>query len=57
MMTANECLDHATTMDACAARCHADYRAEYLAIAQGWRFAATMAHWQDEWAKNYEIAN
>jgi len=56
-MTTNECLDRAAIMDACAAHCRADHRAEYLAIAQGWRFAATMAHWQDEWAKNYEIAN
>ena len=30
-------------------------RIELLSLAQGWRFVARLAHWQDKWAKDYEI--
>jgi hypothetical protein len=44
-------------MDARAIECRSGFRSEYHALAQGWRFAASMALWQDEWAKNYEISD
>jgi len=57
MMTADECLARAAVMDARAIECRNGFRTEYHALAQGWRLAASMAHWQDEWAKIYEISN
>ena len=57
MMTATECLAQAEAMEARAALCLAEFRAEYQAIGQGWRLAASMAHWQDEWTKIFEDLN
>ena len=55
MMTSAECLARAVIMDARAFESSGDFRTEYLALAEGWRLAASMVDWQTEWTKNYEI--
>lgn len=55
MMTSAECLARAVIMDARAFESSGDFRTDYHALAEGWRLAASMAGWQDEWARNYEI--
>jgi hypothetical protein len=49
MMTAIDCLSRATDMDERAARCDGAPRASYLRVASGWRRAALMARYQDQW--------
>jgi hypothetical protein len=49
MMTAIECLFRAADMDERAAQCHGAPRGSYLRVASGWRRAALMAQYQDEW--------
>jgi hypothetical protein len=56
-MTATECLARAASMDARAIQTIGGVRAEYHALAEGWRMAARLAHWQDEWTEENEISN
>jgi hypothetical protein len=57
MLTATECLTHARKMDDRAAENSDNNRDVFLCLARGWRYAAYMARWQDDWAKGYEIPN
>ena len=56
MMSANDCLAHATDMDNHAAQCAESARAPYLRLAIGWRRVARMAEYQDEWFDRNEFA-
>jgi len=47
MMTATECLAHATAMDVQAAACHGEPRASFIRLAAGWRRVALLAAFQD----------
>jgi hypothetical protein len=50
MLTSVECLTRAADMAERAAKCdEALANASYLRIARGWRRAALMAQYQDEW--------
>jgi len=55
VLSASECLVPARDMDVRAAKNTGDIRADLLGLAQGWRYAARVAHWQDEWAKSYSF--
>jgi len=48
MRTADECFAKAADMEQKAGQCdQLEARAEYLSLAQGWRFTAGQAAWQD----------
>ena len=54
-MTSIDCFSRAADMDERAARCDgASARASYLRIASGWRRAALMARYQDQWLADNE---
>lgn len=57
MMTADERLAYASDINLRAFRSSGKLRTEILLLAQGWRLVARLAHWQDEWTKDYEISN
>jgi hypothetical protein len=57
MITAIDCLARAADMDERAAICDgASDRASFLRVATGWRRAARMARYQDEWSTLDEAA-